>query len=310
MLHLTNGDGAVEGIRATGVDGDLLVWRDVLHEGPVPAGAAEGELREIRAGFLARCGWAEREEALEDLARRDARLERAVRRDEAIVLWFERDLYDQLQLVQVLDRLFALGAGPRATLVETEQPLGLIEPGELVAAYARGRAVEAGMLELGRLAWRAFRADDPREIEAVLAGGLSALPALGAALERHLEQFPGVGDGLSRSERQALAALADGPLAFPALFERAQRDEPRRFLGDVVLRWYLTELARPPAPLVAAAEEGEAWSLTERGRRVLAGEEDRLASGRFDRWLGGVRVLAPRRIWRWDRGARRIVAPA
>jgi hypothetical protein len=62
MLHVTNGDSAAEGIRASGVAGEVLPWRDVLHEGPVPAGLALAELSRVRAGFIADKGWGEAEE--------------------------------------------------------------------------------------------------------------------------------------------------------------------------------------------------------------------------------------------------------
>jgi hypothetical protein len=35
-LHVTNGDSAAEGLRATGLARRILPWRDALHEGPVP----------------------------------------------------------------------------------------------------------------------------------------------------------------------------------------------------------------------------------------------------------------------------------
>src|SRR5512146_792572 len=117
MLHVTNGDAAAEAIAGTGLAGDLLVWRDVLHEGPVPAGASPTELREIRAGFLARCGWTERGTALADFAARDARLAAAFAAGEEVALWFEEDLFDQLQLIQVLDRAASGAARSRLTAV-------------------------------------------------------------------------------------------------------------------------------------------------------------------------------------------------
>ena len=38
MLFITNGDFAAGRIAASGLTGEILPWRDVLHEGPVPAG--------------------------------------------------------------------------------------------------------------------------------------------------------------------------------------------------------------------------------------------------------------------------------
>ncbi len=308
MLHVTNGDAAREAIRSTEVDGDVVVWRDVLHEGPVPAGASESELREIRATFLARSGWARREDALADLVRRDARVAAAVRGGEEVVLWFEDDLFDQLQLVQILDRLAAAVPPPKVTVVEVEGYLGLLSNRELIAAFARARLLGAPELALGRRAWNAFRAEDPRVLEELLATETSALPALAPALRRHLEQFPAPGHGLSRTELQALRALADGPLGFAELFERSQADEPRRFLGDVVFRLYLDRLAAAPAPLLERSAD-DTWQLVELGRAVLDGKADRLRLAPMDHWLGGVRLLSPHRLWRWDGEAGRLVAP-
>src|SRR5512134_2295961 len=131
MLHVTNGDAAAEAIRSIGVGGDVLVWRDVLHEGPVPAAASDVELREIRATFIARSGWGELAEVRADFARRDARLAAALDSGEEVVLWFEGDLFDQLQLLQTLDRIAAARRRPRVTLVPTEGYLGLMSAGEL-----------------------------------------------------------------------------------------------------------------------------------------------------------------------------------
>ena len=308
MLHVTNGGIAAEAIGAAQLGGDVLAGRDVLHEGPVPLGVTAAELRTLRAHFLARCGWAEGRAVLLELARRDQRLERAIRTGEEVVLWFERDLYDQLQLIQVLDRLSVDWAAPRISAILPGGSLGTLSAVEVVALFAAAREVGQTEIELARRAWRAFRSEDPRALEALLAQGTAPLPDLEAALQRHLEQFPDTGGGLSRSERQALEALADGPLSFADLFHAAQRAEAALFLGDAVFELYLDELAAQPSPLVERA--GEAWLLTAFGRAVLAGEADRVAERGFDRWLGGVRLLAPRRVWRWNPATRRLVPPA
>jgi len=310
MLHVTNGDAAAEAIRSIGVAGEVLVWRDVLHEGPVPGAATAAELREIRAAFIARCGWGELSEVRADFAGRDTRLAAALDAGEEIVLWFEGDLFDQLQLLQTLDRIAGARRRPRVTLVPTGGYLGLMSAGELMGCFARALDVDEPLLELGRSGWAAFRSEDPRAVERLVESGeLTPLPDLSAALVRHLEQFPGSRDGLSRSERQAVAALAGGVLPFEELFDRSQRDEERRFLGDAVLRAYLARLAAPPAPVVVSDDGGESWRLTDVGRRVLEGTADRLTAAPCDRWLGGVRLLSPHRIWRWDVEARRLVAP-
>src|SRR5947209_16411673 len=102
MLHITNGDSAAGSLRASGVPGAVLPWRDLLHDGPVPAGLTLDELRSVRVRCISDQGQGAYNTALEDLAQRDAMLQAASGEDE-VVLWFEHDLYDQLQLLQLLD---------------------------------------------------------------------------------------------------------------------------------------------------------------------------------------------------------------
>src|SRR6185436_9837159 len=97
-LHVTNGDHAVAVLRAAGMQGEILPWRDVLHEGPVDAALPLEAHSKLRARFIAEAGWAPRAEVEASFAERDAALRGSSRAPE-VVLWFEHDLYDQLQLI-------------------------------------------------------------------------------------------------------------------------------------------------------------------------------------------------------------------
>jgi hypothetical protein len=329
-LHVTNGDAAAEPLRRA-VPGEVLPWRDVLHEGPVPAGLAPAELNRERARFLADHAPAAPDEVLRDLEARDRALADAAAGGGEIVLWFEHDLYDQLQLLQVLDRLAEPDADrSRVSLVcigefpgvEPFHGLGQLTAEQLAGLHPRREPVTDAQRELARAAWAAFRAPDPREIERVLAGGTAALPFLRAALLRHLEQFPAVGDGLARTERQVLEAVAAGAAEPWEIFAADQAREEAVFMGDTTLWSYVRGLAEGPEPLLREAGGGpfrlpggdgagfreQRLELTERGRAVLRGEADRLAGAELDRWLGGVHLHGAAR-WRWDRAARRL-APA
>ena len=67
----------------------------MLHEGPVPAGLSERELRQIRARYLARDEPRDYEKTLADLEGWVTALERQSPDDE-LILWFEHNLFDQL----------------------------------------------------------------------------------------------------------------------------------------------------------------------------------------------------------------------
>jgi hypothetical protein len=307
MLHITNGDCAVPTIRSAGVEGEILPWRDVLHEGPVPAPATLDSLRPLRARFLAPEGGSAVDVARE-LEARDRRLG-ATAADQEVALWFEHDLYDQLQLAQVLDWFASRTAPrvtPRLTLIQSDDYLGTMKPDRSRTLWEMRRDVTAAQLEAARRTWRAFSSPDPRDIEAVL-DEVAELPFMRAALLRHLEEFPSVTNGLSRTERQALETLVVGSWPFNDLFHAAhhEREDPV-FLGDLTFLQVLKGLAGGDEPLVRMDHE-KAW-LTDAGRAALAGTRDRVEALGIDRWLGGVHLRGRRVPYRWDPDNRRIVA--
>jgi hypothetical protein len=101
VLHLTNGDSVVGSLLQSQIEGAAFAWRDVYHEGPVRSGE-RSRVIDARAAFLSSCGWGDEDTLRGELLARDARFVDALREGREIVLWFEHDLYDQLQLVDVL----------------------------------------------------------------------------------------------------------------------------------------------------------------------------------------------------------------
>jgi hypothetical protein len=240
----------------------------VLHEGPVRAGLTLEELSRERAAFIAAAGWGRLAEVQRQFEQRDAAFRRAGEHDE-IVLWFEHDLYDQLQLIQVLDGLAAL-RGPPISLVCEAEYLGRMAPERAAELFSLRSPVTRRHLQEASAAWNAFRSPNPRELETIKP---TAFPFLGAALRRHLQEFPWTTDGLSLLERRILQALEGGPLAFPQLF-RAVEEDPA-FLGDAVLAWHLQRLQKERL----VERRGGDWALSGKSR-----------SHRVPRWLGGYEV--------------------
>ena len=283
MLHITNGDRAVA-VLSQVVSGTFLPWRDVLHEGPVRAGLSLEALSLERAHFIAEAGWGVLENVLAEFQTRDAAFRRAGEHDE-IVLWFEHDLYDQLQLIQVLDGLSAL-SGRQVSLVCEPEYLGTMQPERAAELFSLRSPLVRRHFQEAQAAWAAFRSPDPARIDPEKP---KALTFLGAALRRHLEEFPWTTDGLSRLERAVVTALGAGALEFPKLFTGVKEDPA--FLGDVVLTWHLERLEK--AGVVARSDK--AWMLTGSARRQ-----------RLPRWLGGYEVKDE--TLRWDPGSGRLVS--
>lgn len=313
MLHITNGSVVAGLLRALGLKGDLVTWDDILHEGPVQAGLGVPALRASRAAFLARCGGGEVTQIAASLAARDEAALGSVKHDE-VVLWFEHDLYDQLQLLQVLDML-PTGGRPRISAVSPEGYLGHHSPAHLATLFTRRKEVTASERGAARVAWAAFRSSDPRALADAIPH-LGALPHLPAALRRHLQQFPSIGNGLSRTEAQALAAIAAGASRVSDVFTQSHAErEEAIFLGDVGFLLHMRGLVESPNPLVIVvrrhAPSGalaleDSVALSEEGERVLEGAADRVRLCGIERWLGGVHLTGRGPVWRWDEATRTI----
>jgi plasmid stabilization system protein ParE len=319
-LHVTNGDCVEEVLRETGLAREVLSWRDVLHEGPVPA-VDPGELRRIRAAFLAGAGAADMG-ALDDLTERDRTLE--AHRDGEYVLWFEADLYDQLQVVQILATLAELGVAPaRITLICIGEYPGIAHFGglaELTPDQLRGLPAAAATpltaagLQAATRAWAALRATEPTALGAVATRPSSQLRFVAEAFDRISREYPSTRDGLALTERRILAAVAGGAPSAGDAFVRTGAREARPFLGDTWSFDTMQRLAQAPTPLLEAEPAGTRVDrdtrlrLTAAGRRVLDGEHDHVALNGVDRWIGGVHLQGDDVHWRWHDGEEAIIA--
>ncbi|MEO8579935.1 MAG: DUF1835 domain-containing protein [Gemmatimonadales bacterium] len=317
-LNITNGDSAAGTLSEAGVEGKIIAWRDVLHEGPVDTSLSLEALSKERAKFIADQGWGDFPHVSGDFVERD-RVIRHLDYFDEIVLWFEDDLYDQLQLIQLLD-FFGRGAGrgKKLWVIVVDgyiPPLSAAQLKELDAARPR---VTAEQLELGKRAWKAFGSTDPREIAKLLDESTSAIKYLASAFSRHLEEFPSTVTGLSRSEREALTAIEAGHNTPVAAFLEVARQQESIFLGDLVFYSYLERLSGRKDALVTWKDgsaviapttersrefvEGE-LKLTPLGREVLAGKKDWQQIHKQTRWLGGVEIKPGAGGWRWDPSA-------
>ena len=295
-LHVTNGDSVVYLFKKAGILGTHLPWRDILHEGPVPAGLSLEELSRVRGTYLAMRGLGSPIKLLHDFSARDATFRRAPEFEE-IVLWFEHDLYDQLQVAQVLTELDGMNLEPgRVSIVQSDEYLGSMVADEIVALLPKRRSVTAATFASAARTWNAFTSPNPRDLEAHAKTPVAGLPFMRPALQRLLEEYPWVTDGLSRSHRQALQAVSQGAGRNDEIFRRAQAREEASFLGDSAFNAILEDLKRLPALV-----EGEEGFLepTALGRRVLAGDADVLTEVPVDRWIGGVHLFGTD-VPRWD----------
>ncbi len=325
-LHITNGDSAGDTLKACGIGGDVLPWRDPMHHGPFPPDLDLDAVSAVRARYLE--GPPTDGTAPHVFQRRNELLRAACEYDE-VILWFEHDLHDQVQILQLLDWFSTASMGStkltiicidRFEGIDPFRGLGQLNPAQTASLLASRQSVTGAQMTLARQGWAAFRSPDPTILHAFLGGDLTPLPFLAAALARHLEEFPWWKDGLSRSERQILTLAADGIAAPGRLFVANMARETCLFEGDLRSYQHIAELCGASPPLLHSEPYGtfrlpsdrtlsrseflgQRLTLTITGKQVLAGETDAWHLMPRDAWLGGVRLLTGQPMWAWDADA-------
>lgn len=305
MLIVTNGDSAAERIRALGLDAEILPWRDALHDGPVEAAPNLRAVSAARAAFLAELAGRQEADEAAGLAARDSAFEAAAAAGRRIELWFEHDLYDQLQLAQIL---WAAPADANLHLVQADTHLTALDDKEFAGLPGTARAVTAAMRAEGLAAWNALTAADPSDLDRLARGPVGALPHLAPALKRLVAEYPDARTGLPASLAMALSFLMALPATIGELFRQTQDAEDAAFMGDLSFARLIDDVALCQRPLLAAAGGAplapvagggrtafdQQATLTPFGLSVLIGAADHVAENGVDRWIGGVRLTSDR----------------
>jgi hypothetical protein len=315
IVHVCNGDATADLLSLADLPGEIRVWADALDQGPaLPVGDAEHYA--ARAAYHASRGVPDQAGRL---AAEDHAFDDAARAEE-LILWFEHDLHDQLALARLLSRLARRGLPAQLTIVSIDRHpevpdfrgYGQLQPDQLAALWPRRTSLSRDAIDEAITAWIAITAPDPRALP-FLVKRIKAMPFLAGAIERHLEELPDPTSGLSRTERQVLAAIARGEATAPALVAAVQPIDPRYPISDAVLAHTLHELGRAglvdgaPADARPASLTAAKVAITARGREVLAGAVDRVHAAGIDTWRGGLHLTGTGPVWRWDGAQRRLV---
>jgi len=325
FLHIANGTSTTNTFQPAGIPGASSIWADVLHEGPVPGGLSDDELMAVRARHLAANGG--EGDSYADIVDGLKQWRAVIDEDDAydeLVLWYEHDLFDQLNLIQVLTRIREVVAARKTvTLIcigsfpgrPRFRGLGELTPEELAPLFETRERVTDEQYALAGRAWQAFRDSTPRALQDLLQTDTAALPFLGPALARHLEEYPWTTDGLSRTERRVLELASAAPIDTHATFPRMHDLETAFYVGDESYWHVLKGLSSSSPALVELTTRKHVdgtvppgtISLTDFGRAVLSRAEDRVRRVGFDRWLGGVHLSGSGPMWRWDPAQRGMV---
>ncbi|MDQ0872081.1 hypothetical protein QFZ77_000740 [Paenibacillus sp. V4I3] len=321
-LHIVNGNAFGDKLRASGIDGDILVWRESLCEGPIGIQMSDSVLLSMRAAYMNNRHGIPKEMFKSTTLQQEKALDKPAEDVDEIVLWFEHDLYDQLMLCYLLTRLFALPS-PSFKLsllsinqfpgVEFFHGLGQLNVNQITQLHDKWLPVSEDQLLLACKVWMAYSASEPLFMATLLEEDLSALPFLQKALEANFERYPSMQNGLNTIQQLILEFIGDGEVLVLSLFKKVSQTASQYGLGDLQFWTIVDSIRKCEAPLVhltggdklpsyseALPPQFEKWRLhrTDMGKLVHTCELDHLYLNGIDDWIGGVHLLGKKDIWR------------
>ena len=213
VLHITNGDSLTEYLNELGFQGDFLTWQEMLCEGPVISNINSKKFFDIRSSFLKE--FYDIEVNKFDFNRDLMKLEHPENYD-AIILWFEYDLFCHINLLGVISLLYQK---------KIDKPLYLVTSG-----FISGEKSLKGLPELNsdqlrehfharikltredqELAvdlWNIYCGTDHNLFKPYIVSN-SSFKYMSNCLKAHIERFPNQKTGLSVLEENILTIVKD-----------------------------------------------------------------------------------------------------
>lgn len=311
MLHIMNGDHAANRLRESGIQGDIVVWRELYTYGPVTTDMADRKARQHRAFVLEdELGIPQQEylqiEALENKLR-------SLQPDQEVVLWFEHDLYDQTMLSYLLHlwssktfqkfklHLLCIDSFPE---VEDFRGLAQLTAAQMQTLSGTWHVIQDEEIQAGRAFWKAYSSSDICHHEQYMKHASDALPFARTAFQAHLSRLPSSTNGLGCIEQVTLETIRAGVDRPYVLFQKVGDELSILGMGDLEYWAHLRRMSTGKYPLVRltgaadlpkynqydqAFREAE-LSLTELGARVCGGEENWNSWREDEYWSGGLHI--------------------
>lgn len=260
QLHILNGDATVPEFQKSGISGEIVVWREVLCEGPV-AGPIRGDQFWInRAAYIEQTLGGEHydEKMISELDKI-----RDLSTYNEVVLWFEYDLFCQVNLLACLNfiehehiSLVCLGDELDGQL----RGLGEIGARHFITLFENRTLLSKNDLAYAKTAWQAYTHDTPEKLLALASS--DTFIHLNPAIKAHLTRLPGK-NGLNQVEEKMLSLIKEGINDDRKLVGTMLRDQGYFGLGDLQYFQYLEQLS----PLL----KEEKLELNKLGSKILDG---------------------------------------
>jgi len=219
LLHITNGDSFTERLQSLPLKGDIITWREMLCEGKTLCTVGSETFWKTRFEFLNKNYKVSKSWFVEKTLKEYRSLCNHKQQDQ-IVLWFEYDLFCQINMLAVLSWLKTHRRHAEISLVcsgkedDSEKLYALNELSEeqLLKHYENRVVLSQDDIEYADYVWQLYCSDNPIRLENLTDFENYQFDYLSDAVNAHLKRFPSIKTGLNAVETNLLQiALKEKP---------------------------------------------------------------------------------------------------
>lgn len=216
ILHITNGGYLTKYLNELEITGEKLTWQEILCEGPTQEMVHTNEFIELRSDFLSefynvQLDFKKIEFGTEQL--------NTPERYSEIVLWFEYDLFCNINMIAVISLLkqkkielpIYLVCSGRVAGEKTLKALTELKSGQLIKHYKNKVLLNESDIDLAKTVWGIYCGKDHNLLKPFIVQS-SSFQYLSNCLKAHLERFPDPTDGLNILEKNILKLVRDNTI--------------------------------------------------------------------------------------------------
>jgi hypothetical protein len=216
QLHITNGDSTTQLIQKLKIDGSIITWREMLCEGKTTSDVGSESFWKSRFDFFSK-NYNITKKTFIDYTLKEFRNLCNHKSHEEIVLWFEYDLFCQINMIAVISWLKK--HKPKATISlvcpedKTNSNLLLtindLTSTQLKSAYINRPELSRDDIEYADYIWQLYCAESPLQLENIISAPSITFKHIPEAIKTHLKRFPTIKNGLNDIENTILDTIVN-----------------------------------------------------------------------------------------------------
>ncbi|EIJ40511.1 hypothetical protein JoomaDRAFT_3573 [Galbibacter orientalis DSM 19592] len=210
-LHITNGDSFTTVLNELNISGDIITWREMLCEGKTINEVGSESFWRQRYEFLNRAYKITKDTFINRTLKEYRNLCNQKSQEE-IVLWFEYDLFCQVNMIAVLSWLkknrsdadIFLACSGKEDATDKLYALTELSKEKLEKLYENRVLLTKDDIEYGDYIWQLYCENNPIRLQNAIKQNTSELTYLSKAMESHIHRFPSLKNGLNELENKML----------------------------------------------------------------------------------------------------------